>query len=100
LSDHLTYIRVTKITIFLTLRRRLSLSAGFQRWMHEVRLKWACHYLATLGGQSGGRYRGEDGDPALQKALEIVLTDPTADIAKVMHTAAVEAQTALDARFK
>jgi len=48
----------------------------------------------------GGRYRGEDGDPALRKALEIVLTDPTADIAKVMHTAAVNAQTALDARFK
>ncbi len=43
---------------------------------------------------------GETGDPALRKALETVLVDPTADVAAVMQTAAQEAQAALDAKLK
>jgi ABC-type glycerol-3-phosphate transport system substrate-binding protein len=41
-------------------------------------------------------YWGETGDSALRKVLETVLTDPNADVAAVMATAAEEAQTALD----
>lgn len=62
-------------------------------WIKGLGLLVDRSYIATP-------YWSEDGDPALRKALEIMLTDPTADVAKVMHTAAVEAQTALDARFK
>jgi multiple sugar transport system substrate-binding protein len=40
-------------------------------------------------------YWGQTADPALRKALETVLTDPGADISKVMETAAKEAQAAL-----
>ena len=43
---------------------------------------------------------GETGDPALRKALETVLIDPTADVATVMQTAAQEAQAALDEKLK
>jgi multiple sugar transport system substrate-binding protein len=43
---------------------------------------------------------GETGDPALRKALETVLIDPTADVAQVMQTAAQEAQAALDEKLK
>jgi len=39
---------------------------------------------------------GSTADPALNKALQTVLTDPTADVAAVMKTAAEEAQAALD----
>lgn len=39
---------------------------------------------------------GSTADPALNKALQTVLTDPEADIAAVMANAASEAQTALD----
>lgn len=45
-------------------------------------------------------YWGETGDPALRKALETVLIDPTADVAQVMQTAAQEAQAALDEKLK
>jgi len=41
-------------------------------------------------------YWGQTADPALRKALETVLIDPTADIAAVLQTAAAEAQAALD----
>jgi hypothetical protein len=44
-------------------------------------------------------YWGETADPALRKALETVLIDPEADVAKVMHTAAQEAQAALDEKL-
>ncbi len=43
---------------------------------------------------------GETGDPALRKALETVLIDPTADITQVMQTAAQEAQAALDEKLE
>jgi len=39
---------------------------------------------------------GQTADPALRKALETVLIDPTADVAVVLKTAAAEAQKALD----
>jgi multiple sugar transport system substrate-binding protein len=42
---------------------------------------------------------GETADPALRKALETVLIDPDADVAEVMHTAAQEAQAALDEKL-
>lgn len=42
-------------------------------------------------------YWNETADPALRKALESVLIDPTADVTAVMQQAAQEAQTALDA---
>lgn len=42
---------------------------------------------------------GETGDPALNKALQTVLIDPTADVAQVMQTAAQEAQAALDEKL-
>jgi multiple sugar transport system substrate-binding protein len=45
-------------------------------------------------------YWGETADPALRKALETVLTDPDADIANVMETAAMEAQAALDDKLE
>ncbi|PWB53911.1 MAG: hypothetical protein C3F13_08385 [Anaerolineales bacterium] len=45
-------------------------------------------------------YWGETGDPALRKALETVLIDPSADVAQVMQTAAQEAQAALDEKLK
>jgi multiple sugar transport system substrate-binding protein len=45
-------------------------------------------------------YWGETGDSALRKALETVLTDPDADVATVMQTAAQEAQTALDEKME
>jgi multiple sugar transport system substrate-binding protein len=38
----------------------------------------------------------ETADPALRKALETILIDPTADVAAVMQQAAQEAQSALD----
>ena len=41
----------------------------------------------------------ETADPALRKALETVLIDPTADVAAVMRTAAGEAQAALDEKL-
>ena len=41
-------------------------------------------------------YWGQTADPALRKALETVLIDPTADVATVLKTAAAEAQKALD----
>jgi multiple sugar transport system substrate-binding protein len=41
-------------------------------------------------------YWGQTADPALRKALETVLIDPTADVAQVLKTAAAEAQAALD----
>jgi multiple sugar transport system substrate-binding protein len=41
-------------------------------------------------------YWGQTADPALRKALETVLIDPTADVAVVLTTAAAEAQKALD----
>ena len=44
-------------------------------------------------------YWGATGDAALRKALETVLIDDSADIAAVMHTAAAEAQAALDAKL-
>ena len=43
---------------------------------------------------------GTTADPALNKALQTVLTDPAADIAAVMQTAASEAQAALDEQMK
>jgi len=43
---------------------------------------------------------GETADPALNKALQTVLIDPTADVATVMHDAAAEAQAALDEKLK
>jgi len=39
---------------------------------------------------------GQTADPALRKALETVLIDPTADVAVVLKAAAAEAQKALD----
>ena len=42
---------------------------------------------------------GETADPALRKALETMLIDPTADVATVMQTAAQEAQAALDEKL-
>jgi multiple sugar transport system substrate-binding protein len=42
-------------------------------------------------------YWNETADPALRKALETVLLDPTADVAAVMQQAAQEAQAALEA---
>jgi multiple sugar transport system substrate-binding protein len=39
---------------------------------------------------------GSTADPALNKALQTVLTDPEADVAAVMANAASEAQAALD----
>jgi multiple sugar transport system substrate-binding protein len=44
-------------------------------------------------------YWNETADPALRKALETVLIDPEADVAEVMHTAAQEAQTALNEKL-
>lgn len=41
-------------------------------------------------------YWGQTADPALRKALETVLIDPTADVAAVLQAAAAEAQKALD----
>lgn len=41
-------------------------------------------------------YWGQTADPALRKALETVLIDPSADVATVLKTAAAEAQKALD----
>ena len=41
-------------------------------------------------------YWGQTADPALRKALETVLIDPTADVTQVLKTAAAEAQKALD----
>lgn len=43
---------------------------------------------------------GSTADPALNKALQTVLTDPAADVAAVMKTAAEEAQAALDEKSK
>ncbi len=45
-------------------------------------------------------YWGSTADPALNKALQTVLTDPNADVAAVMATAAQEAQAALDEQAK
>lgn len=45
-------------------------------------------------------YWGQTANPALAKALETVLIDPTADVAKVMQTAAQEAQASLDELLK
>ncbi|MCL7454798.1 MAG: extracellular solute-binding protein [Anaerolineae bacterium] len=41
-------------------------------------------------------YWGETADPALRRALETVLIEPEADVARVMQAAAEQAQTALD----
>lgn len=43
---------------------------------------------------------GSTADPALNKALQTVLTDPNADVAAVMANAAKEAQAALDEKLK
>jgi multiple sugar transport system substrate-binding protein len=43
---------------------------------------------------------GSTADPALNKALQTVLTDPAADVAAVMKTAAADAQAALDEKLK
>jgi multiple sugar transport system substrate-binding protein len=43
---------------------------------------------------------GETGDPALRKALETLLIDPSQDVATVMQKAAQEAQVALDEKLE
>jgi multiple sugar transport system substrate-binding protein len=43
---------------------------------------------------------GETGDPALRKALETILVNPSSDVTAVMQTAAKEAQAALDEKLQ
>lgn len=58
-------------------------------WINELNHLVPRAYLFTP-------YWNETADPALRKALETVLLDPTADVATVMQQAAQEAQAALD----
>lgn len=51
-------------------------------------------------GFSRTDFWGSTADPALNKALQTVLTDPTADVAAVMAQAAKDAQAALDEALK
>jgi hypothetical protein len=43
---------------------------------------------------------GQTADPALNKALQTLLVDPSADVTTVMQNAAKEAQTALDEKLQ
>lgn len=58
-------------------------------WINELNHLVPRAYLFTP-------YWNETADPALRKALETVLLDPTADVTTVMQQAAQEAQAALD----
>jgi len=61
-------------------------------WINELNYLAPRAYVFTP-------YWGETADPALAKALETVLIDPTVNVAEVMQQAAQEAQTALDEKL-
>lgn len=61
-------------------------------WINELNYLADRAYVYT-------QYWGETADPALRRALEIVLIDPEADVAAVMAEAAAEAQAALDEKL-
>lgn len=61
-------------------------------WINELNYLAPRAYVYTP-------FWGETADPALRKALETVLIDPSADVAAVMQQAAAEAQAALDEKL-